>query len=69
MITIFYKQLTLNENGNNIYEKLNDKNYKRKVKRLHDAGLEKQFFTSDDVTMLGHGYGVSQYPQFYDQNL
>ena len=26
--------------------------------------LEKQFFTSADVSMLDYGYGVSQYPQF-----
>ena len=29
----------------------------------------KKFFTSDDVSMLGWGCGVSQYPQFYDHEL
>ena len=28
-----------------------------------------RFFTSDDVSMLGFGCGVSQYPQFYYQDL
>ena len=27
------------------------------------------YFTSDDVSMLGYGCGVSQYPQFYDRDL
>ena len=31
--------------------------------------LEKQFFTSTDVSMIGYGCGVSQYPQFYNQYL
>ena len=35
---------------------------------MHDAGW-KNIFTSADVSMLGYGCGVSQYLQFYDQNL
>ena len=31
---------------------------------LHDAGWENSYFTSSDVSMLVHGCGVSQYPQF-----
>ena len=27
------------------------------------------FFLSADVTIIGHVYGVSQYPYFYDQHL
>ena len=37
--------------------------------KLHDIGLENQFFTSDDVYMLGYGCVVPQYPQFYDRYL
>ena len=33
--------------------------------KLHDAGLEKKFFTSDDFSMLDYGCGLSRYPQFY----
>ena len=36
--------------------------------KTHDAGWE-TFFTSADVAIIGHIYGVSQYPQFYDQHL
>ena len=31
--------------------------------------IEKQFYTSADVYMLGYGCGMSQYPQFYDKEL
>ena len=31
--------------------------------------MGKQFSTSDDVSMLGYGCGVSQYPQSYDLDL
>ena len=63
------KQWSLNENENNFDEKLNDKNYKRTVMKLHDTGCKNSFSTSADVSMLGHGCVVSQYPYFYDQHL
>ena len=61
----FYAQLPLNEDDNNFEEKLNDINYRKKVKKLHDAGRKNSYFTSSDVSILVYGYGVSQYPQFY----
>ena len=33
---------------------------------MHKLGYKKQYFKSADVSMLGHGYGALQYPQFYD---
>ena len=33
---------------------------------MHNIGWKVQFFNSADVSMLVHGCGVSQYPQFYD---
>ena len=50
-------------------EKLKDENYKITVNKLHDAGWENSYFASVDVAMLVHGCCVSQYPQFYYQNL
>ena len=35
------------------------------MKKLHDAGWKKSYLTFADVSMLGYGCGVSQYPQFY----
>ena len=63
------KQLSLNENKNNFDEKLNDNNNKRTVKKLHDACWKNIYFTSANVAILGHRCSVSQYPQFYDQQL
>ena len=48
---------------------MNDINYKITVIKLHYTGLEKQIFASTDVSVLIYGCGVSQYPQFYDQDL
>ena len=39
------------------------------VRKLHDAGFKKGYFSSGDVSMLSHGCGVSHYPEFYDQEL
>ena len=36
---------------------------------MHDYGWKNGYFTSSDVAILGHGYGVSQYPQLYDKHL
>ena len=37
--------------------------------KLNYDGWKNSFPTSADVARLGHGYGVSQYTQFYDQHL
>ena len=39
------------------------------VEKLHDAGWKYSYFTSADISMLGYGYGVSQYPQFFVEDL
>ena len=39
-------------------------NYKKTVKKLHGTGWKNSYFTSADVSMLGYGCGVSQYPKF-----
>ena len=59
-----YKQLPLNENDNNFEGEPNDINYKKTVIKLHEDNWN-FFFTSDDVSMLSYGCGVSQYPQLY----
>ena len=51
-----------------IDEKFNDKNYRRTVKNLHDAGWKHIHFTYADVDMLGHVCGVSVYTQLYNQH-
>ena len=44
-------------------------NYKKTVRKFHNYGLENSHHTSADVSMLGYGCGVSQYPQFFVQYL
>ena len=41
--------------------------YKKTVKKLHDAGLKNSYFTSADISIIGYGCGVSQYPWFYSK--
>ena len=65
MIAIFfYTQLPPNEDDKNSEEQLSYMNDKKTVKTLHDTGRNNSYFTSADVSMLGYGCGVSQYPQF-----
>ena len=63
------KQLPLNDNENNFDEKFNNNNYEETVRKLHDCGWENGYLTFADVAMFGHGYGFSQYPQLYYQQL
>ena len=65
----FYTQLPLNEDGNNLDKQLIFRNYKVTFRKFHDCGWKNSFHTSADVAMLGYGFGVSMYPQFFVENL
>ena len=56
------------EFGGNLEGILGEGNYRSTVQNMHKIGWKTQYFKSSDVSMLGHGCGVSQYPQFYDTN-
>ena len=45
---------------------LDEEKYRTKVQTIHKPGWKAQYFKSDYVSMLSHGCGISQYPQFYD---
>ena len=45
---------------------LNEGTYKTTIQNIHNLGWKSKFFNSADTSMLGHGCGISQYPQFYD---
>ena len=66
---IFNTKLPLNEDGNNLDKQLNFSNFKMTVKKLHDFGWKNSSYKSAEFDMLGCGYGVSTYPQFYDKGL
>ena len=41
--------------------------YKRTRKEMHQIGWKANYFNYSDVSILGHGCGVSQFPQCYDR--
>ena len=61
----FYTQLPMNEDYTNFEEQYNDIDYRKTVKKIHDAGWKISYFFSADVSVLGFVCGVSQYSQFY----
>ena len=38
----------------------------KKIHNMHKLGWKVKYFKSTEVSMLGHGCGVSQYPEVYD---
>ena len=64
MYTFFYSNIS--EFGGDFEGMLDERNYRSTVQNVHKHGWKAQYFKSADVSMLGHGCGVSQYPQFYD---
>ena len=45
---------------------LDEVTYKTTMHNMYKLGWKAQLFKYADVYILGHGCGVSQYPQFYD---
>ena len=56
----------ISEFGGNLEGMQDEGNYRSTVRNMHKFGWKAQYFKSADVSMLVHGCGVSQYPQFYD---
>ena len=66
MHTFFYS--IISEFDGNLEGMLDGGNYKTTVQLMKNLGWKAQYFKSTNVSMLGHGCGFSQYPQFYDIN-
>ena len=65
MHTFFYSNMS---NFAGILEWMIDEGtYKTTIQNMHKLGWKAQLSKSDDVSMLGHGCGVSQYTHFYDR--
>ena len=64
MHTFFYSKIS--EFAGNLEGMLYEGKYRTTVQSIHKLGWKAQYFKSADVSILGHGCGVSQYPQFYD---
>ena len=65
MRTLFYSNIS--EFAGNLEVMLDEVTDKTTKQNMHKLGWKAQLFNSDDVLMLGHGCGVSQYPQFYER--
>ena len=65
MHTYFYPNLSdFTENLEGI---IDEGTHKTTIHNMHKLGRKALLFKSADVSMFGHGFGVSQYPQFYDR--
>ena len=64
MHTFFYSNIS--EFDGYFEGRLDETNYRSTVHNMHKLGWKAQYFKSADVSMLGHSWGVSTYPQFYD---
>ena len=60
--------LPLNKDGNNFDKQLSFSSYKITIRKSHDCGWKNSSHKSSDVAMLGYGFGVSMYPQFFDKD-
>ena len=65
MHTFFYSNVS--EFSGNLEGMHYEVKYRTTVQNMHKLGWKVQFFKSADVMLLGHGCGVSQYPQFYNR--
>ena len=39
------------------------------MRKIHDTGWKNSYHTSADFSIIGYGCGVSQYPQFFVEDL
>ena len=64
MYTIFYTNIS------NFYENLEvilDEGMYKTPRKMHQIGWKTNHFNHFYVSMLGHGFGASQFSQFYDR--
>ena len=62
MHNLFYSNIS--EFARNLEGMLDKGTYKTTIQNMHKLGWKAQLFKSADVSILGHGCGFSQYPQF-----
>ena len=64
MHTFFYSNIS--KFAGNLVGKIDEGTYKATIQNIHKLVCKAQLLKYADVSMLGHGWGVSQYPQFHD---
>ena len=65
MHTFFYSNIY--QFSGNLEGMLDEETLKTTIQNMHKLGQKEKLSKYADVSMLGHGCGVSQYPQFYDR--
>ena len=65
MHTFFYSNIS--EFAGNLEGMLDEVTYRTTIQNMKNIGCKAQYFKYDDLSMLGHGCGVSQYHQSYDR--
>ena len=65
MYDFFYSNTS--EFAGSLEKNLDKGAYKTSVLNMHELGWKENYFNSADLSMLFHGCGGSQYPQFYDK--
>ena len=63
MHTLFYSSIS--EFAGNVEGIIDEGKYTKTIQNMHKLGWKAQLVNSPNILMLGHGCGVSQYPQFY----
>ena len=66
MCTFFYSNIS--KFPGNLEGIIDEVTYRTTANNIHKIGWKAQYFKYADVSMLGHGCDVSQYPQLYDTN-
>ena len=65
MYNLFYSNIS---NFFGYFEGMRDEEMdKTPIQNMHKIGWKSNNFKSDDISMLGHGFGVSQFTQFYEK--
>ena len=64
MHTFFYSNIS--DFAGNLEGIIDEGTYKTTIQHMHKIVWKTQLFKSADVSMLDHGCGASQYPQFYE---
>ena len=64
MYNIFYSNLS--EFAENLDGMIDEGMHKTSIQNMHKIGWNSNYLKYADVSMLGHGCGVSHFPQFYD---
>ena len=61
--TLFYSDIS--ELSGDLERMVDEWKYKISILNIHKLDSKANYFNSADVSMLGYGFGVSKYPQFY----